>query len=211
MIKINLVAEGKRPQAVRRKTARPLKETDLSQWLLLGVLLLVVAGCAVYWWLLHSRIQDLDREIDAANEEVRVLAPIIQEVEDYKVKQAELEHKIAVITDLKANQRGPVQVMDSISQALPELLWLTRLEMDGNIVKLWGQAFNTNAVATFTENLDRVAEFQEPDFKETKREAGEIYSFQMFLGYRPAPPPESAATPGGAASGDAAPAAGAGG
>jgi type IV pilus assembly protein PilN len=188
MIKINLLAEGKRPQAVRRKTAKPLKEADLSQYLLLGVLLLVIAGCAVYWWLLHSRIQGLNQEIAAANEEVRVLAPIIKEVEDYKAKQAELEHKIAVITDLKANQRGPVQIMDSISKALPELLWLTRLEMNANTIKLWGQAFNTNAVATFTENLDRVAEFQEPDFKETKRE-GEVYSFQIHLRYRLETPP----------------------
>lgn len=205
MIKINLLAEGKRPQAVRRKAARPLKETDLSQWLLLGVLLLVIAGCVVYWWLLHSRIRELDQEIAVANEEVRVLAPIIKEVEDYKAKQAELEHKIAVITDLKANQRGPVQIMDSISKALPELLWLTRLEMNSSTIRLWGQAFNTNAVATFTENLDRVAAFQEPDFKETKRE-GEVYSFQIHLRYRleaPAGEEGAATAAGGAAATEA--------
>lgn len=206
MIKINLLAEGKRPQAVRRKAARPASTADVTQWVFLGVLLLVIAGSAAYWWVLRSRIQELDREIAAANEEVRVLAPIIQEVEDYKLKQAELEHKIAVITDLKANQRGPVRVMDAISQALPELLWLTRMEMNSNTIKLWGQAFNTNAVAAFTENLDRVPEFQEPDFKETKRE-GEVYSFQIHLGYRVEPPAEEGA-PAAAGGGTAATAAG---
>jgi type IV pilus assembly protein PilN len=184
MIKINLLAEGKRPTAVRRaKPSRQFKAGDLTQWLLLGTLLVVAAGCFVYWWSLHAKIGVLNQKIAAAQEEVRILAPIIKEVEDYKAKKAELEHKIAVIRDLKQNQRGPVKVMDEISHSLPELLWLTRMEMNVNTIKLWGQAFNTNAVASFTENLDRVPEFQEPDFKETKRE-GEVYSFSLFLGYR---------------------------
>jgi type IV pilus assembly protein PilN len=188
MIKINLLAEGKRPAAVRRaKPSRQLKTGDLTQWLLLGTVLVVLAGCLVYWWILRSKIADYNTKIAAAQEEVRKLAPIIKEVEDYKAKKAELEHKIAVIRDLKQNQRGPVKVMDEISHALPELLWLTRMEMNVNTIKLWGQAFNTNAVASFTENLDRVPEFQEPDFKETKRE-GDVYSFSIFLGYRLQPP-----------------------
>ena len=55
-----------------------------------------------------------------------------------------------------------MQVMDQISRALPELLWLDRMTMIGTRITLAGQAFNSNAVANFMDNLDKVPEFQEP-------------------------------------------------
>ncbi|MDX1644772.1 MAG: PilN domain-containing protein, partial [Thermoanaerobaculia bacterium] len=107
--------------------------------------------------------------------------PIIEEVEQFEARKAELEHKIGVINDLKNNQRGPVQLMDHISRALPEMLWLNRMQMRGNSVTLNGQAFNTNAVANFIDNLDQVPAFAEPVLKDTsaRGRGGEsgIYNF----------------------------------
>jgi type IV pilus assembly protein PilN len=190
MIKINLLAEAKRPVAVRRTkapAARKLRGDELSQWLLLGTLLLFVAACGLYWWMLYSASKKLDRDIREANAEIKRLEPIIREVEEFKAKKAELEHKIAVIKDLKANQRGPVRIMDAVSRALPELLWLNTLNITRNTVVLTGRAFNTNAVASFIENLDRVPEFHEPELLDTKR-VGEVYSFSLQFGYRPIQP-----------------------
>ena len=59
------------------------------------------------------------------------LKPIIAEVEAFKKKNAELKHKIEVIEQLKANQYGPVRVMDEVSKALPDLLWLTNMSLAG--------------------------------------------------------------------------------
>ena len=73
--------------------------------------------------------------------------------------------KIKVIGDLKLNQSGPVRVMDLISQALPELLWLDRMKMEASNIEIEGRAFNTNAVANFIERLDRMPEFEEPTLK----------------------------------------------
>lgn len=188
MIKINLLAEAKRPAAVRRtRTASRLEGEQLSQYLLLGGLVLCLAICAIWWFMLQSQTRNKQREVAEARREEQELAPIIKEVEDYKAKQSELERKIEVISELKANQRGPVRVMDEVSRAMPELLWLTRMDVTSGTVAIEGLAFNTNAVATFTENLDRVPEFQEPDFQETKR-SGEIYSFTLRLGYSLTPP-----------------------
>ena len=199
MIKINLLAEAKRPAAVRRaKTpaGRKMRGEELSQWLLLGALLLALAACGLYWWMLSSQGKAKEREIVRAQEELRRLEPIIREVEEYKSKKAELENKIAVISELKANQRGPVRIMDAISRALPELLWLNRLEMTRNTVRIQGRAFNTNAVASLLENLDRVPEFREPELLETKRE-GQVYSFSLQFAYQPSLPQVEAAANGG--------------
>ena len=101
-------------------------------------------------------------EVQAAQREVEALKQVIQEVEDYKIKKAELERKIDVINGLKANQRGPVQIMDQVSRALPELLWLSSLDVTPTTINLKGSAFNMSAVANFIDNLDKVDEFAEP-------------------------------------------------
>jgi Tfp pilus assembly protein PilN len=203
MIKINLLAEGKRPAAVRKsKSAELLKGQDIGQWLLAAGFVIGVLVAAFFWWQVKEEKEAQDQEIAVAQAEVAALASVIQEVEDYKAKKAALETKIGIINDLKLNQRGPVRVMDYISKALPELLWLDRMSMEEASITVEGRAFNTNAVANFIENLDKVAEFDEPTLKETTEQSGGVYKFAIEFKYSFAPP-----APEGGAEGDAAPAA----
>lgn len=206
MIKINLIAETKRAVATRKaapKLSAGIK--DLGQALLVAGLLagLLVAGG--WWYLLRSDLKRTEEQVAAAQKEVDELAQVLKEVEDYKVKKAELEHKIEVINQLKLNQKGPVQIMDQVSRSLPELLWLNALDVTASNVVIKGQAFNTNAVANFLENLDRVPEFQEPILRDTQRK-GQAYDFSINFGFQLKPPPAQS-TAGGQAAGGTAPAA----
>ncbi|HEX3525889.1 MAG TPA: PilN domain-containing protein [Thermoanaerobaculia bacterium] len=187
MIKINLLSEGKRTVRKAAKTPSVLQGQDIGLWLLAVGLLLGVAAVAGYWWKLNGDIDTQKSEIAAANQEVERLAAVIKEVEDYKHKKAELERKIKLINDLKLNQRGPVRVMDHISRALPELLWLDKMTMHPNNIEIEGRAFNTNAVANFIENLDKVPEFEEPTLKTTDQQSGGIYKFVIVFNYSFAP------------------------
>jgi type IV pilus assembly protein PilN len=195
MIKINLLAEGKR--AVTRKAKAPgiTERRDLGAWLLLGGLVVGLLAFGGLWFYLRSEIQQKDAEIAEAQREVDELQAIIKEVEDFKAKKAELEHKIGVIKTLKANQRGPVRIMDQISRALPELVWLDSMSVGRADITLQGQGFNTNAIANFIENLDKVPEFDEPILRDT-RQAGAVYTFVIGFGYSFEPPtPAAAAAP----------------
>ncbi|HEY7214151.1 MAG TPA: PilN domain-containing protein [Thermoanaerobaculia bacterium] len=186
MIKINLLSEGKRPAAVRKvkvPAALRLEGQDIGQWMLGVGLLLGVIALAVSWYYWDRKLEAKTEEVNAAQREVDALAPVIKEVEDYKAKKAELERKIGIINDLKANQRGPVRVMDYISRALPELLWLDRLRMTADTIEIEGRAFNTNAVANFIDNLDKVPEFDEPTLKSTEQQQGGIYKFVIDFNY----------------------------
>src|SRR5436305_10018527 len=190
MIKINLLSEGKRPAAVRKKSAGPrLEGQNLGQWMLLAGILIGLAGVGVAWWLQSQKTAAKEEEVAAAQREVDQLASVIKEVEDYKGKKSELERKIGVINDLKANQQGPVRVMDYISRSLPELLWLDRLKMTPDAIEIEGRAFNTNAVANFIENLDKVPEFDEPILKSTEQQtaggaqAVAVYKFVISFHY----------------------------
>jgi Tfp pilus assembly protein PilN len=55
--------------------------------------------------------------------------------------------------------------MDEVSNALPDLLWIERMEVKGEVINIDGKALNPPAVANFFENLKRVQAFQEPKLK----------------------------------------------
>ncbi len=208
MIKINLVSEGKRP-VVSRKTKERLGIAgfSLSEGLFLVALVLGALAVAGYWWYLRGEVRTRDTQIAAAQREVDELAQVLQEVEEYKAKKAKLEHKINIINDLKRKQWGPVRIMDQISNALPELLWLDGLTLRANNIELRGQAFNTNQIAAFIENLGKVPEFQEPRLRDTSKN-GPVYTFMITFNFSIAEPPKPQPAAGEAPAAAAAPPAG---
>ncbi|HEV8240034.1 MAG TPA: PilN domain-containing protein [Thermoanaerobaculia bacterium] len=189
MIKINLVSEGRRP-VVSRKTKERLgiAGLTLSEGLFLLALVVGAALIAGYWWYLRGEIRERDQAIAVAQKEVDELQQVLQEVEDYKVKKEKLEHKINIINDLKRKQWGPVRIMDQISNALPELLWLDAMTLQANNIELRGKAFNTNQIAAFIENLGKVPEFQEPRLRDTSKQ-GPVYAFTITFNFSIAEPP----------------------
>ncbi|MFQ5526661.1 MAG: PilN domain-containing protein [Thermoanaerobaculia bacterium] len=189
MIRINLLSEGRKPVTAKKKPAGggfDLGGLDPATLTLIGAILLGVVVSLGYNFLLGRTVSERQREVAEAQAEVDKLAPIIAEVEQFKAKKAKLENKVAIISQLKANQQGPVQIMDKISRALPELLWMDKMEVKGQTITLNGQAFNTNAVANFLENLDRVPEFQEPVLQDTSQ-SGQTYSFVVRFNFTHAP------------------------
>lgn len=216
MIKINLLAEGKRP-IISRKAKAPLlqiSEANAANWAFGGLAVLgVLLAVGWYFWL-GAKIDRKQNEINVAQREVNELQQVIQEVQQYEEKLRELNRKVEVITTLKDNQRGPVVIMDEVSRALPELMWLTNMDVTPTNINFRGTAFNMSAVANFIDNLDRVEAFREPVLQDTTRgrvagAAGtETYNFRLTLAYsfKKASPAatdagaaaESAATPDGA-------------
>lgn len=183
MIKINLVGERKRPVAPGPSPLKGIQEgANVGIWALAGLVLAGVLITLGHLYVVNGKVKDMQQQVAEAEKEVKELEPYIREVEEYKAKKAELERKVQVIKQLKTNQRGPVQIMDRVSRALPELMWLTKMEVSPTTITVSGEAFNTNAVANFIENLDRVPEFQEPILRDTSQR-GQIYTFVVAFNY----------------------------
>jgi type IV pilus assembly protein PilN len=194
MIRINLLNEGRKPVVAKkaRMSGIDLGGIDLPSSVLLAVVVLALIVALGHNFLLARKVKNRQAEVAAAQVEVDRLAPIIKEVEEFRAKRAELEQKVEVIGNLKDNQRGPVEIMDKISRALPELLWLSKMQVVASDVSLEGQAFNTNAVANFIENLDKVPEFQEPVLQDTAQ-SKQMYSFKVTFSFTHSPPEDGSA------------------
>jgi type IV pilus assembly protein PilN len=186
LIRINLLTEAK--AAATRKKA-PLLPTGarLNNFLFFGGFGLGLAYIVIMGLTLLSRRSQLDDEIVKARLEAARLKSIIEEVKEYEDKKTSLEAKIQLINALKTNQKGPVRLMDEISKALPDLVWLTTLDVSANQITMRGKTLSPNAVATYLENLKKSPFFAEPVFKSLGQDGGTsgTYSWEMTLTFIP--------------------------
>jgi type IV pilus assembly protein PilN len=179
MIKINLLVEA-RAEKVARAPLISLGAANLNNYILLGLIVVSLAFVGLRYWKLSSTLAGIKAEIVVNQREYDRLKPIIAEVEAFKKKNAELKHKIEVIEELKQKQYGPVRVMDEVSKALPDLLWLTNMSYaGGNVLTLQGQALNENAVANFISNLGASPFFAEPSLKIMSQDERGVFTFEL--------------------------------
>lgn len=173
----------------------------LNNLLFFGGLALGVLYIAIFGLLALSERKRLDDDIAKARLEADRLKSIIEEVKEYEAKKSSLESKIQLINALKTNQKGPVRLMDEISKALPDLVWLSTLDVANNQITMKGKTLSPNAVATYLENLKKSPFFAEPVFKSLGQDGGaQTYSWEMSLTFNPAAvlasaPPSPAPTP----------------
>ena len=199
MIRINLLSEA-RAAAARRKSPAMPTGAKLNNILFFGGIMAGVIYIGVMGLLLTSKRRHLDQEIGKARLEAERLKSIIEEVKGYENKKADLEAKIKLINDLKTNQKGPVRLMDEISKALPDLVWLTSLDVSGNQITMKGRTMSPNAISTFLENLKKSPYFAEPVFRNLQQEgaAPGLHVWEMTLTFIPAPTPATGTAAAGA-------------
>lgn len=181
MIKVNLLVEARADKVTRQPliSLGSLSGPNLNNYIILAVLFLGLAVVGLRYWQLDSKIKEIGEETAVNQREYERLKPIIDEVEAFKKKNADLKKKIEVIEDLKNKQQGPVRIMDEISKALPDLLWLNTLQMTGNVVTIRGQALNENAVANFISNLAASPFFLEPALRIMQQDAKGVFTFDL--------------------------------
>ena len=181
MIRINLLAEAK-PVKKKRGVAAFGSGGRLNTVLIGAALGIAVLAGLIHYFILSSAIKAQQEKIRVAQVEVARLETVLKEVRDFEQKKARLQKKVDLINTLKQNQRGPVRLMDEDTKALPDLVWLEKLDYRGNSISIDGKAFNPPAVANFLENLKRVPSFQEPkvEFAACGGAGGaQLYCFKM--------------------------------
>jgi type IV pilus assembly protein PilN len=216
VIKINLIREARtaRAAAAAPGVATPMAAAAPANINNMLVLALLITGLVIgggYWLLKKRTLSSKEKQVAVRREEAQKLEAIIKEVEDFQKRKQNLEQRIALINDLKKNQKGPVRVMDRISQDLPDLVWLDRMTLNGTNIAVEGRGLNPNAVATFVENIKADPMFDEPEVSTITQEvAGPnnivVYKYQMAFNFTYQPPgtapaagqPGTAAAPGAA-------------
>ncbi len=153
MIRINLLSETK-PSKARSFAPKIQMPGNIPQNLLMIALVaLTFVFVSWKWYSLRAEHSSLSDQIVKAEAEKRRLDEIIKKGDMYRTQRDLLNKKIALITQLKKNQSGPVHLLDEISRKLPDFLWLDSMGDTANSVSIAGKATTYNAVSNFYNNL----------------------------------------------------------
>jgi len=160
MIRINLLAaerdKKKKPTAVLGTT---------GQKMTVGCSLILVLAVAFIGWRYWSVTRDsnqIDAEINAAQQETVRLHSVIQQVQQFEQRKAQLQQRVVLIEQLRKGQTGPVHMLDQISRALPQMLWLTELKQSatGSDVVIEGKCTTLTGLSEFVSNLEASGYFK---------------------------------------------------
>ena len=158
MIRINLLA------AEREKTKKKAVMLGTAgQKLTVGCsLILILAVLFIGWryWALSRDSNQIDAEIAAAQQETTRLHSVIQQVQQFEQRKAQLQQRVVLIEQLRKGQTGPVHMLDQISKALPPMVWLSELKQTGAEVAIDGRSTTQTGVSEFVANLEASGYFK---------------------------------------------------
>jgi Tfp pilus assembly protein PilN len=156
MIRINLLA-SERAQAKKKVPFQAGQKLTVACSLIL-VAALVLIGWR--YWDLGRQSAQLDADIVAAQQEAARLHSVIQKVQDFEQRKAQLSQRVVLIEDLRKAQKGPVHMLDEISRSLPPMLWLTAVKQVGADVLIDGNSTTQTGVSDFINNLEASGYFK---------------------------------------------------
>jgi type IV pilus assembly protein PilN len=203
MIRINLLPVKETERALGRRQQLSLVALGLVTTLLIMVIPYLIQGRKLAT--LDARIETLTKEIQAMNLQVR-------EVRDIDRLKKEVQTKLQIIQDLNRKRVGPSRVLDDLSLAAPENLWLIDFNEVGSNATFTGLALDNETIAKFMRQLQASPYFYAVDLVETSQQGPAAQGqpatpqFTRFIvkaaidyfgrgGKPPAPPPGQAGQP----------------
>ncbi|MCR4409996.1 MAG: PilN domain-containing protein [Candidatus Saccharicenans sp.] len=185
MIRINLLKpeakEAREPEKPGLpKVAKERKRASLGTI----IFLLLLVSLAGYYFYQHWQIQKEKQLIAQAQQEKNQLQYVVAKLEEVKLQKANLEMKINLIRQLKANQDIAVRIMDEINRRIPDYVWLKDASFDGQTLKIKGEAISNNLIADFITNLQRSETFGQVNLivSTQKTQGGVVYlEFDMTV------------------------------
>jgi type IV pilus assembly protein PilN len=153
MIKINLLPKERRGRPI--SVGRPI--------------VYVVAGCVVAlagmaggWWWLDGQVQQLQQDVRQKRVELERYANEIKKVEQFLGERKRLQERLQVVAKLSAEQGGPVRLLDQVSRALPDEVWLTGMNKSKEKLVLQGYAFSDIGISNFMTELGKIQLLRSP-------------------------------------------------
>jgi len=184
MIRINLLGIS-RPKKGKRSSAPSLPSlpSEGPNPILLLVIVLAIVGTGIYY-LQHQYATENQRIAEQIRKEeadaVR-LAAIKAKYEERQKQAAEYEARVKVIDELRANQSGPVNLLNMVGTTVnsTDEVWLSSMNDGGNQINVEGVALSANAVANLMSNLIKSGYFKNVEITRTFQDEA-VKNMQAF-------------------------------
>lgn len=187
MIRINLLGA---PKPKNKRSAVPTVSLEIGESGSPRTKVLIVLALAGllnwgYWHRLDAQSQTIARNMQLAEQKNHELADVKTRYLERQRQADNYKRRVDVIDQLRSNQTGPVQLLNTIGDTIndTEAVWLNTMKDQGASIDIEGTALSTDAVASLIENLQKTGYFRNIEIKETYQDENykEMQAFQFTL------------------------------
>src|SRR5260221_261238 len=189
MIRINLLGiprqkKGKRGAAAAAVPDMPGEGPNILMLLVVGLVL----GIGVLYYFYNDANKtatQLATDIQRANDDGTRLSGVKVKYEQRKKEADAFEKRVKVIDQLRAEQAGPVQLLNTIGTSVnnTDAVWLSEMTEKGTDLDIDGTPLSTIAVANLVTTLKHTGYFKSVEIKSAAQDATakEMQAFQFTL------------------------------
>lgn len=144
---------------------------------------LITVGIIGFLYITQAKtLEDKTNLLNDMNAKKTTLKNVENTLAELEAAKNDLTRKVGLIGKLRSQQQSTVKMMDAVSNALPEWVWLTSLGFSGNRLSLAGKAIHNNLIADFINNLKASNNFSDVQFQGSTKQtqAGvDVFSFTL--------------------------------
>lgn len=132
------------------------REEKKREFIGIVIAVIVVALLGAYLWVssVQSAIENQNARNQLLKTEIAKLDEQVKEISEIKKVRDDLLARIKVITDLEGTRPVIVRYFDEMVRAIPDGVWLTKVERKDKLVTIEGVAESYNRIASFLRNLE---------------------------------------------------------
>jgi Tfp pilus assembly protein PilN len=202
MIEVNLHPEGVKAKAKRRRQqkGRPVRgrPSARSHWMtaMMAVLVGVPLLMAAFWFLNRSRDAGLQEQLEVAVADSARMSDLRALSDSLTERQQLIRDRVGIIRTLDEGRFVWPHVLDEVSEALPNFVWLTSLQeispLPSLTIEIRGMAATALAVTEYVRRLEaspylgfvRILGSQQ---QEAENAEIEVHAFTLLVDYTPPP------------------------
>lgn len=202
MIEVNLHPAGAKAKAKRRRPqkGRPVRgrPSARSPWMtaMMAILITVPLLLAALWFLNRNRAGGLQERLDVAIADSARMSDLRALSDSLTERQQVIRNRVGIIQALDEGRFVWPHVMDEVSEALPNFVWLTSLQeispLPSLTIEIRGMAATALAVTEYVRRLEaspylgfvRILGSQQ---QEAEDAAIEVHAFTLLVDYTPPP------------------------
>ena len=113
----------------------------------------MIAVTILFYISYRKDVTVLNTDIQTGKKELAQLKSKIGVLSKLKGQKRVLEDKLKIVNKLEAARKGPVELLERISNSMPEKAWLNSMSEKGNTLTLIGVAAYDDVIADFMRNL----------------------------------------------------------
>ena len=156
MIKVNLLKDHTTPVQKKQTISIETPKISLVGYAYIAAIALVIALLGYFWYSSGGAITKVRAENQQLERELKAIQEMQKQFVELDRKKQERLTKISIIENLLESQKGPVRILNTVIQAIPQNrdIWLTAMEQTGSGVKLLGQTRTPEVLPDFMKSLE---------------------------------------------------------